>query len=355
MSRTLRDVAAQANVSVSTASRALNGHAAIPAITVERVRHVAETLKYQPRRAHGRLDLRRYMATAKIGLLTLGMERSLAAIPTVAGALAGAEEALSEAEASVQFAHVPDVKNPPANLLKQRLRGVIVTPALQGPLLESAAPELVAWLRRVPLVWMLGRPGGGWGDAVATDDFAVGRRAAEFLIGQGHHKLAIVNPRPGHHIFRRREDGFLATAQRHGVQTQLFCEADQREPSFPLSAPHGVEAVQALVARLIDSAERPTAIFAVADVIAVLVYRALAVRGLRVGHDISVISGNNDASLIAGLHPHLTTFDAHAHQIGRLAVRQLTASLLNSISPEETESLVAPTLVAGESVVDVRR
>lgn len=353
MSRTLRDVAEKANVSVSTASRALNGHAAIPAGTVERVRHVAETLKYQPRRVHGRLDLKRYMATAKIGLLTLGMERSLAAIPAVSGALAGAEEALSEAEANVQFAHVPDVQNPPANLLKQRLRGLIVTSALQGPLLETASIELIEWLKRVPIVWMLGRPCGGWGDALATDDVEVGRQAAEHLLERGHRRLAIVNPRPGHLIFRRREDGFLATARRAGAETHLYSDAAQVETSFPLSAPHGVESVQALVDQLVDSPQRATAIFAVADSIAVLVYRALAVRGLRVGQDISVISGNNDAALIAGLHPRLTTLDAHTQEIGRLAVRQLTAALLNPVPLAETESVVMPTLVPGDSVVDL--
>lgn len=354
MNRTLRDVAEKANVSVSTASRALNGHAAIPAGTVERVRHVAETLQYQPRRVHGRLDLRRYMATAKIGLLTLGMERSLAAIPAVSGALAGAEEALSEAEANVQFAHVPDVQHPPANLLKQRLRGLIVTSALQGSLLETASLDLIDWLQRVPIVWMLGRPPAARGDSVATDDVEVGRRAAEYLIERGHRHLAIVNPRPGHLIFRRREDGFLATAQRHGLTTRLYSEAAASEAAFPLSAPTGVESVQTLVDQLVDAPQRPTAIFAVADSIAVLVYRALAVRGLRVGQDISVISGNNDAPLIAGLHPRLTTLDAHTPEIGRIAVRQLTAALLNPLPLAETESLVAPTLVAGESVVDLR-
>ena len=57
--------------------------------------------------------------------------------------------------------------------------------------------------------------------------------------------------------------------------------------------------------------------------VAALVYRALAVRGLTVGRDIGVISGNNDEALIMGLCPHLTTFDIHPFELGKLAVRQL--------------------------------
>ena len=41
-----------------------------------------------------------------------------------------------------------------------------------------------------------------------------------------------------------------------------------------------------------------------ADSVATLVYRALAVRGLRIGRNISVVSGSNDCASVAGLHPN---------------------------------------------------
>jgi LacI family transcriptional regulator len=350
MSQTLRDIAAKANVSVSTASRALNGHAAIGAETIARVRQIAETLQYQHRRSHGRPDSKRYLSSTKIGLLTLGMERSLTALPTVALAIAGAEEALADAEANIHFAHIPNPQIPQSSLLKQRLRGAIVTGALQGALLAQASPELLEWLRGMPLVWMLGRPVGGWGDTVGTDDFELGRMAAECLFNHGHRRLAIINSRPDQLLFRRREDGFIAAAHRLSAKVRSFCEPEEANTSLPLSAPKGFDTIQRLVDALVDSKDRPTAIFAVADSIAALVYRALAVRNLRVGREISVISGNNDAALIAALHPHLTTFDAHAREVGHLAVRQLTTRMFYPGEFAETDSLVAPTLVAGDSI-----
>ena len=68
------------------------------------------------------------------------------------------------------------------------------------------------------------------------------------------------------------------------------------------------------------------------------------------GRDISVISGNNDAALIASLHPHLTTFDVHAYEIGRLAVRQLALRMAYPGPQAESELMVPATLVEGESV-----
>jgi LacI family transcriptional regulator len=108
--------------------------------------------------------------------------------------------------------------------------------------------------------------------------------------------------------------------------------------------------VQTLIDELLAAQPRPTAIFAAADSVAVLVYRALAVRELRVGRDMSVISGNNDAPLIAGLHPHLTTFDVHAHEMGRLAVRQLAMRMSYPGQLPASELICDPTLVEGESV-----
>jgi LacI family transcriptional regulator len=352
MQRTLREIAAAASVSISTASRALNGHPAISEETVTRVRQAAEDLRYERRRTHGRPDARRRLVDARIGVFSLGMDRSLIALPVIAAAIGGAEQALSGAGASVQLAHVPNVKDPPTSLLRQRLDGVILTGAMQGALLGGVYCSLIDRLRALPTVWVLGRPAGCWGDAVASNDYLTGELAAEYLVARGHRLLAFVNPKPDQLLFRRREDGFVASARRLGAEVRCFCESPVAHWELPLPAPLGVELVQDLVDRLIASRPRPTAILAAADSVAVLVYRALAVRELRVGRDLSVISGNNDAPLIAGLHPHLTTFDVHAHDLGRLAVRQLAARMSDPSAGDlpDGELLVAPTLVEAGSV-----
>ena len=93
--------------------------------------------------------------------------------------------------------------------------------------------------------------------------------------------------------------------------------------------------------------------FAAADSVASLVYRALSVRGVSVGREISIISGNNDTALIAGLHPRLTTFEVHAFEIGRMAVRQLAMRMSYPGDLPDCEVMIQPSPIEGESVAEL--
>ena len=350
MNATLQHIADAARVSISTASRALNGHPAISQDTVANVRQAAEQLCYRQRRSHGRLDARRSLARARIGIITLGMDRSLLAIPAVASTISGAEAELSQSGAMTQLVHVPDLNSPPRGLQVRHLDGLILCGAMQGDMVAQTESELIRQLCQLPAVWLLARPRGCWGDAAVSHDQDTGAMAAQYLVAHGHRRLGFLNPKPNHLLFMRREDGFVAAARRLGAQVDSFCDLDPACTRLPLRPPETVETVQKLLDQLLARRERPTAVFAAADSVAVLVYRACSVRGLRIGHDISVISGNNDAALVAGLHPRLTTFDIHADEIGQLAVRQLATRLAYPGVQPDCELMIQATLTEGESV-----
>src|SRR5262249_22168819 len=154
----------------------------VNAKTSARVLRAAQEVSYHQRRSHGRRDVLRSLNDAAIGVLSLGMDRSLMALPVIAGAIGGAEEALSEAGAAVQLVHVPDLENPPAGLTRQRFDGVILTGALQGNLLGNMRCALFDRLRELPTVWLLGCPKGCWGDTIASNDYLTGSLAAEQLV-----------------------------------------------------------------------------------------------------------------------------------------------------------------------------
>ena len=81
----------ETRVSISTVSRALRGHPAISPQTVAKVRAAADRLQYRPPRTKTRVPACRTLTSAKIGILSLRMERSLLAVPAVALAISGAE------------------------------------------------------------------------------------------------------------------------------------------------------------------------------------------------------------------------------------------------------------------------
>jgi LacI family transcriptional regulator len=221
----------------------------------------------------------------------------------------------------------------------------------------AADTDAMRQLRNLPTVWVIGEPPSAWGDSIVADDFAVGYGAAEQLVASGHRHLGFLNPVPGNLLFARREDGFYSAARRLGVQVQSFCESPDVGSQLPLQAPTSrFDVVQSLIDQILDTSPRPTGLFTAADSVAALAYCALGMRGLRVGHDISIISGNNTPGLMSVPYPHLATFDIHSRKIGALAVRQLANQILerNSNSYVPRQVVVKPTFIPGESICDLR-
>lgn len=354
---TIRHVAESASVSIGTVSRVLSGDPTVLPENAERVRRAVDTLKYRPlRRRNGAASSATpsdggSLKGANIALLLLGLDRSLASLPSVAEAIHGIEASVSEAGANLLLADVPMADRVPPVLERQRVDGVILKGALQGRWMDQLTPELSTHLRGVPSVWFLGRPDGGWGDVVQSDDLQVGRLAAEHLMERGHRTLAFLNPKPNQVTFLRRQAAFVAYAEAGGASVQKFVGGGDGW-HLPLRTVKEVDAVQGLVDALVASSPRPTAVFVPGDSVAVMVYRALYVRGLTVGRDLSVISCNNETPLLAGLYPQLTTIDIHAEAIGRRTVDQLAWRMTHRGQPANDVAL-EPSIVEGESVARV--
>tara|TARA_R110002049_G_scaffold285698_4_gene466937 strand:+ start:48610 stop:49701 length:1092 start_codon:yes stop_codon:yes gene_type:complete len=349
----LQTVADAANVSVSTASRALRGHPGISQESTARIREVAKSLNYRPlRKRKGPLHsvISPKLINKRLAVVTLGMDRSLVSLPAVSDAISGAEEAVSSEGAHLQLLNVPDLNQVSSTHRELGLDGVLLVGAMQGRHIAESCSPFIQAITKLPRVWLLGRPNGCTGDAVGADDVLLGSRAADYLADHGHRDVAFVGPKPDHVLMMRREDGFCTQGVRRGLQIQRFVEAPAEGWTIPLKPPLTTESVQALIDRMLESKPRPTALFAASDSVAAMCYRALAVRGIQVGKSISMISGNYDQSIIQCLYPHLTTFDIHARQLGRLAVQQLEQRISTPGKFPELDVTVAPTLMEGESV-----
>ncbi len=280
---TLKEVATKAKLSLSTTSRALNGHPAISEETTARIRRIAGELRYRPVRSH-----RRPAATAKsvfagraIAIASLALDTSIVSMPVISEAFRGAEDALREAGATTHTIHMPDLSQLPGELKPERLDGLVLTGAMVNQFADAANTPAVKQLQRLPSVWVVGEPPGGWGDAVVSDEFLIGKGAAEYLVAKGHRYLAFLNPVPDNLLFARREDGFYATARRLGAEVRSFCKSS-RSWRLPLQAPSAAyDVVETLIDQLLVTNPRPTAVFAAADSIAALAYCAFGIRGVR--------------------------------------------------------------------------
>ena len=344
----ITDVARMARVSVGTVSRVLHRHPTVSSDKLKRVNRAIATLNYAPRQRKASMADVNPLERKTVLLLTLGMDRSLATLPVVAAAIGGVEQAIGRANANLLMANLTAADRVPEIVRRKKIDGVILKGALQGDLIGQSHPPLIDLLQRLPTVWVLGRPEGAWGDVVQVNDMTVGQLAAAHLISQGHRHLGFISPKPSQVILMRRQASFTYFAQQWGAKVTAYT-GDNRNWTFPSRAVDDVDMVQGLVDRILKARQRPTALFAPDDSVGAMTARALAARGLVLGRDMSLLSCNNETSLLVGIHPSLATLDVHAHEIGCRAVEQLAWRLTHRDATCVDIGL-EPTLIPGASI-----
>lgn len=352
---TITDVAKAAKVALGTVSRVLNNHPDVNPEIRTRVLAAARALNYtrirQRREGRDRAGTGE-KAQGSIAVVFFGMEDTLAQLPIVGAALQGIESALSAHGLNMMLASIPKGDRVPPFLLEKRIEGLIIKGPNQGVLPPEAESELLAHIYRWPRVWLMGRLANAKGDHCNFDTDVAGRLVVEHLATKGHRRIAFINPKPGQSQFEKLKTAFLAHARRLQCEPDLFESETSEKLAWPLPATTLQQKVNALVDRWakLPAETRPTALFVPSDRTAVQLYSALERRNLRVGVDVSVVSCNNEQSLLMDLHPAPTTIDVHAESIGRRAVDQLRWRISHPDDTLPTQVLVEPTLVERDSV-----
>jgi DNA-binding LacI/PurR family transcriptional regulator len=202
-------------------------------------------------------------------------------------------------------------------MLRRRVDGVI----LVAFHLDAGAVKRLA-NAGVRVVAVGGRLRDAGVDIVATRERAAAAEALRYLIGCGHRRIAhLAGPQetpPG----KVRLQGYREALEAAGIgydETLVRYGAFQREGAAAL-------ALDLLAA----PGERPTAIFAANDVMAIEVIRTLTHRGVRIPEDVAVVGFDNipEADLVV---PSLTTVGQDAQALGE----QAAALLLERLDGEE--------------------
>ncbi len=151
--------------------------------------------------------------------------------------------------------------------------------------------------------------------SVSTDDRQAARCAMDSLIALGHRKFVIVGgDREVSDTSRLRYEGCLQSFRNHGIEYDE--ELDYQGVRF--SYQDGYNATQQLIA----NNRKFTALFAIADVMAIGAIRALHNNGLRVPKDVSVM-GFDGLMLGSFLVPQLSTVIQSARKMAQRSVEIL--------------------------------
>ena len=328
---TIEMVAKEAGVSPSTVSRILNGTARVRDSKVRAVEAAIAKLQFMPNPVARSLARGKSMS---IGVVTQAIDS-----PFYGEALAGIEKGLLRAKYSPLFVsghwREGDERRGVDHLLTRRVEGII--------LLTSCLPdqELVNLSRSVPLV-VTGRHVDAERIYCLDEDSTLGARlATEYLIGQGHRRIAFVSGPPDHPDARQRLDGYRAAlaAARLPFSGPLVIPGDYMESG-------GYAAVNALLEARVEF----TAVFAANDQTAYGAMLALYRHGLAVPRDVSVI-GFDDLPSSAFTIPPLTTVHRSTGEIGEGAAEAII-DLVERRVPQARVS--PPTLAIRDSTRSLR-
>lgn len=296
---TLNDVARAAGVSLSTASKALNGRDEVSAVTRQRVVEAAKEMSFTPSQVARSLLAGR---TGTVGLLTSDLEGRFV-IPI----LMGAEDAFGAGEVNVFLC---DARGDAIReqyhlraLLNRRVDGIIVVGSQTDP-----RPSLGHDLP-VPVVYAYAPSDDPTDLSLTPDNEGGGRTSVEHLISVGRSRIALISGDPTYAAAQDRVRGALGAIRAAGLEPVgdvMFSDWSER---------WGRDAAAALMSRHPDI----DGIVCGSDQIARGALDTLRDFGRSVPDDVAVIGFDNWGILATNARPELTTIDANLQELGRAA------------------------------------
>ena len=295
---TLTDVAREADVAISTVSRALSNPDRVSRATREHVQDVARRLGYQVNRPTGRAQL--------LALLIHDVTN-----PHNFALIRGVEAQARAAGYTLVLCHTEQSAELEATQA-ERLRSTVDGLMLAASRLSDE--QLAGLARRTPTV-LFNRQLAGFA-GVVLDPADGGRQIVEHLHALGHRRIAyLAGPRTAW----MNEERWRALS---GTGKDLGVEIIRLGPFLP-TLEQGVAAAD------IGVASGASALVAFNDMMAIGALQRLARRGISVPDEISVV-GFDDIFGADFCHPPLSTVSAPVEEAGRLLVDQMLAVLAGS-------------------------
>jgi GntR family transcriptional regulator, arabinose operon transcriptional repressor len=252
-------------------------------------------LKRQPARAHVHsiAFIVPYVRDSFVSSILLGLEREARAN-----------------KAAVVFSHC---ENDPQKqelalrtALEQQISGIVLYPVDS----DSVSPALVELVQsKYPIVLVDRYIRGLDTDYVTSDNFSGGLIATQHLIRLGHQRIAFLNWTESATSIHHRKAGYRQALQEAGITLQAGLEWEVS--GYP-------EVDQEALEQRFSQPERPTAIFAANDQLAIAIQRTARSIGLAIPTELALV-GFDNLDLSAHLDIPLTTIAQPAFEIGRAA------------------------------------
>lgn len=274
---TIKEIARKLNVSVSTVSRALHNHPSIGLRTKQKVQQLAAELNYEPNQAAISFKQGKSMILGVI-LPNLGEEYFSMAIN-------GIEDVATKNKYTVLIGQSHDQSEREADIAeamrRQRVDGLIVSLAKTTKSLAHFE-ELKKY--KIPVVYFDRVPAQPDAYCVSCNLGNSSAELVDWLVNHGHRQIGFIKGPDTLLHSGQRLDGYYKGLEKNGIKkdTALVAGTD-------LSKRKTEEAMQ----KLLSLKNRPTAVIAFNDYVALEATRYARSQGLKINRDISFVSYAN--------------------------------------------------------------
>ncbi len=317
---TLKDVAKLAGVAPITVSRVINEPHAVKEKTRIKVQQAIEQLGYSPN------QLARGLVTNRSNMI--GVVITNIANPYYADYILGLETKAKQLGKSVVICNGLDYASAKSNLellLKQRVDGIIFTSfefhsiQIQERFIQELEQLHFRKEHTVPIVLFNPFPVNTNLPAIRTDNYSDGLMAMRHLLELGHERIG--------HLSLNRDAGVWMDRLRAYRDSLLSRELSVRSEYIHLIEKEKVKDAEQGAYRLLQAEERPTAIFAANDIMAVGVLQAAHRLGIKVPEQLSII-GIDGIELAQYSYPSLTSVAHPRYALGEQSV-ELLINIIN--------------------------
>lgn len=326
---TIKDVAREANVSVATVSRALNGHDNVAEPVRQLVLEVAARLRYTPHAAARSLSSR---STQTVGVV----------LPDLYGEFFSELMRGIDGIASAHRRHLlvssfhgdPQQQRSVLQAMRGRVDGLLVLSPYAGDaaaLVDHLPMDIPTVLINTPIT-------DGSHPVFSIDDHAGAKAMTVHLLAQGFGSIAFIGGPERNHDARERLRGFreaMVVAKGKVASIELPGAFDEAS---------GYEAGRALLSR----PQLPEAVFAANDMMALGCLYAFQQAGVRVPEQVA-LAGFDDIPLARFVHPSLTTMQVSIAELGERAMSHLLQLIQGQDAEHAPGLMLVPRLVVRDS------
>lgn len=331
MTVTIYDVAREANVSMATVSRVVNNNPNVKPQTRKKVFDAIERLGYRPNAVARGLASKK---TTTVGVVIPDISNSI-----FAEVARGIEDIANMYHYNIILCNADKRKDKEIRvintLLEKQVDGLLF---MGGAVTEEHIQAFKT--ASVPVVLCATSDANESYPSVDIDHESAAADAVRRLIQHGHRRIGMISA--------TLEDLSSGYARYHGYKKALEEAGIAFDESLVRIGNYRYESGSEVAQYFLGLSERPTAIFAANDEMAIGAIHAIQDAGLKVPGDISVISVDN-VRMASMVRPQLTTVAQPMYDIGAVSMRLLT-KLMNKETVEDHRVILPHEIIERQSV-----